>query len=158
MTERSTESQHVDFVWSARVTTESSEIAAVHVRRHRFLVGRPLDFDRESDSVSALEYLLGALGADLLNGLRSAAKRRRVRLDHVEATVEGRLGNPLVHLGVVGEEGTPRLVSARAKLYASSLDAEKRLREAWEEALERSPIVRTLQDVVELSVELHMVD
>jgi hypothetical protein len=71
-------------------------------------VGRPLDFDSESDAVSAVEYLLGALGADLLNGLR-VARRRRVHLDRVEATVEGRLGNPLVHLAVVGGEGSPEL-------------------------------------------------
>jgi uncharacterized OsmC-like protein len=151
-------SEPQDFVWSARVTSEARDVAAVHVRHQRFLVGRALDFDRESDSVSALEYLLGALGADLLNGLRTVARRRRIQLDRVEATVEGRLGNPLVHLAVVGEEGSPGLASARVKVYASSLDPEERLRDAWGEALERSPIAQTLRAVVELSVELHLVD
>ena len=153
----SSSTEPTDFVWSARVTTESRDVAAVHARRHRFLVGRPLDFDSESDAVSALEYLLGALGADLLNGLRVVARRRRVQLDHVEATVEGRLGNPLVHLAVVGEEGSPGLASARVKVYASSPDPEERVRGAWEETIERSPIARTLRNVAELSVELHMV-
>lgn len=146
-----------DFVWTARVTAEEHDRASVYVRRHRFDVGKPLDFDAESHSVSALEYTLGALGADVLNGLRRAARRRRLHLDRAEATVEGRLDNPLAHLGVVGEEGHPGIDEVRVKVYASSLDSDESVREAWDEALERSPLVRTLQGAVELSLELHLV-
>jgi hypothetical protein len=146
------------FVWTARVTADARERAAVFVRRHRFSAGRPLEFDRESDTISPLEYLLGAFGADLLNGLRIAARRRRVRLDRVEATVEGRLDNPLVHLAVVGETGHPGLAQARVKLYATSPDPEVDVRAAWEECLERSPIACTLRRCVDLFLELHMVD
>lgn len=146
------------FVWTARVTTEAGERAAVFVRRHRFSAGRPLEFDRESEAISPLEYLLGALGADLLNGLRSVARRRRVTLDRVEATVEGRLDNPLVHLAVVGETGHPGLVAARVKLYATSPNPETDVRAAWAETLERSPLACTLRGCVTLSLELHLVD
>jgi uncharacterized OsmC-like protein len=107
--------------------------------------------------VSPVEYLLGALGADLVSGLRIAAKRRRVHLDRTEAAVEGRLDNPLVHLAVVGETGHPGLASARVKVYASSFDPEDTVRQAWAEALERSPLVRTLRNAVELSLELEVV-
>ena len=147
----------LDFTWKARVTPETGERAAVYVRRHRFVAGRPLDFDEESETVSPLEYLLGALGADLLVGLQAVAKRRRVQLDHAEATVEGRLDNPLMHLAVVGEEGHPGLVWAEVKMYASSLDSEESIREAWAETLERSPIARTLRGAVDLSLQLHVV-
>lgn len=146
-----------DFVWTARVTAQAGDRASVYVRRHRFDVGEPLEFDAESDSVSALEYALGALGADVLNGLRRAARRRRLHLDRAEATVEGRLDNPLVHLGVVGEEGHPGIEEVRVKVYASSLDSDEAVRDAWAEALERSPLVRTLRGAVELSLELNVV-
>ena len=145
-------------VWTARVTADAGPTrASVYVRRHRFSVGRPLEFDREGECVSALEYLLGALGADLVNGLRIVARHRRVRLDGVEATVEGRLDNPLVHLAVVGETGHPGLVRARVTLYATSPDPEAQVRDAWTEALQRSPLARTLSGCVDLSLELHMV-
>lgn len=146
-----------DFVWTARVTAEARDRASVYARRHRFDVGRPLDFDAESESVSALEYVLGALGADVLNGLRAAARRRHLDLDGAEATVEGRLDNPLVHLGVVGEDGHPGIAEARVKVYASSPDPEEAVRAAWADALERSPLVHTLQGCVDLSLELHVV-
>lgn len=147
----------LDFAWKARVTAEMHDRASVYVRRHRFEVGRPLDFDAQSESISALEYLLGALGADLVNGLQAAAKRRRLHLDRAEATVEGRLDNPLVHLAVVGETGHCGLANAAVKVYASSLEPEDDVRDAWAETLERSPIVRTLRDSLDLSLELHLV-
>ncbi len=146
------------FVWTARVTAEARDQASVFVRRHRFSAGRPLEFDRESEAISPLEYLLGAFGADLLNGLRTVARRRRVRLDRIEATVEGRLNNPLVHLAVIGETGHPGLAEARVKMYATSPDPEADVRAAWAEALERSPIACTLRGCITLSLELHLVD
>ena len=84
-----TDPNRPDFVWRARVTAAPNG-AEVYVRRSRFVTGRPLEFDPASEAVSPLEYLLGALGADLVSGLRVAAKRRRVHLDRAEATVEGR--------------------------------------------------------------------
>ncbi len=156
MTHLSSSSQP-DFVWKARVAADSPGRADVFVRRHRFVAGRPLEFDPESETVSPLEYLLGALGADLLIGLQVVAKRRRLHIDRIEATVEGRVDNPLAHLAVVGETGHPGLSRARVKVYASSLDPEESIRSAWAETLERSPIVHTLRGAVELSLELEVV-
>jgi hypothetical protein len=48
-------------------------------------------------------------------------------------------------------------VDARVTLYVSSPDAEERVREAWKETLERSPMARTLARCVNLSLELQMV-
>jgi hypothetical protein len=78
-----------------RVTTTDLDATHVLVRRHQFAVGRPIDFDAESAHVAALEYALGALGAEIVGGLRVFAKRRRVELDEVEAVVDGEVENPL---------------------------------------------------------------
>ena len=50
--------------------------------------------------MSALEYVLGAIGADLVNGLQMLGRRRRIAIEQVEARVEGELNNPLTYLGV----------------------------------------------------------
>jgi hypothetical protein len=146
-----------DFVWRARVGIDAEGRASVFVRKHAFVVGRPLDFDAESGAVSAVEYLLGALGADVLNGFRIEARRRRLRVDRAEATVEGRLDNPLTHLRVVGETGHPGLAEASVKVYASSPDPEGVLRDAWIDALERSPLICTLRPTVRLTTDLEIV-
>jgi len=146
-----------DFVWRLRVSAEAPPSASVHARSHSFRVGRPVEFDADAGTVSAVEYLLGALAADVLNGFRTEAKRRRIRLDGAEATVEGRLDNPLTHLRVVGETGHPGLSSASVKVYASSLDPEDELRAAWTDSLERSPLVRTLRPTVDLHLDLRIV-
>jgi hypothetical protein len=129
----------------------------VYARKHAFVVGRPLDFDPEAATVSALEYLLGALGADVLNGFRAEAVRRRLHLDRAEATVEGRLDNPLTHLAVIGEVGHPGLGRADVKVYASAAAPEAALKQAWADALERSPLVCTLRPTVDLRLDLEIV-
>ena len=157
MSDTSTRIDRPDFVWRARISGDADATASVFVRKHSFVVGRPLDFDAEADAVSAVEHLLGALGADVLNGFRSEARRRRLTVDRSEATVEGRLDNPLTHLRVVGETGHPGLSEAHVKVYASSPDAESAIQEAWTDSLKRSPLVCTLRAAVELTLELEMV-
>lgn len=156
MSDTSTSPDRPDFVWKARIAAEAPGRASVYARRHSFMVGAPVDFDEEAGAPSALEYLLGALGADVLNGFRAEAKRRRLTVDQAEATVEGRLDNPLTHLRVIGEEGHPGLSDAHVKVYVSSIDSEEALRAAWSDTLERSPLVRTLRPSVELTLELRL--
>src|SRR5262245_58663616 len=91
--------------WSARVTSRvpspdsgGRSIADAWVRKHRFTVGAPLQFDREDARVSALEYVLGAFGADLVNGLHAVARERRIPLETAEAVVNAELENPLTTL------------------------------------------------------------
>lgn len=157
MTENTTRTDQPDFVWRARVSADVDGQASVFVRQHSFVVGKPVDFDGEAATVSAVEHLLGALGADVLNGFRNEAARRRIRLDRAEATVEGRLDNPLTHLRVVGESGHPGLVEASVKVYASSPDADATIRAAWADSIERSPLVCTLRSTVSLKVDLRLV-
>lgn len=157
MTDNTPRPDRQDFVWRLRVSAEAPTSASVHARSHSFTVGRPVEFDADAGTVSAVEYLLGALAADVLHGFRTEAKRRRIRLDAAEATVEGRLDNPLTHLRVVGETGHPGLSSASVKVYASSLDPEDELRAAWTDSLERSPLVRTLRPTVDLRLDLRIV-
>src|SRR5947208_51170 len=96
-----------DFAWRARVRATRRGQATAYVRKHQFTVGAPVQFDEQYDQVTALEYVLAAIGADLVKGFQSAADRRRLTVDQIEAVVSGQLDNPLVHLGVVGEAGHP---------------------------------------------------
>ena len=63
---------------TARVTTAGPDAARVSVRRQQFLVGRPLELDETSPRIAALEYAIGALAGEVVNGLRVFAWRRRV--------------------------------------------------------------------------------
>jgi hypothetical protein len=142
----------VDYRWTVRVAAGPDDRATAYARKESIALGAPLAFDEEYPRATALEHLLAAVGADVVVGLRLAARRRRLELDHVEAVVEGSLENPLVHLGVVGEEGTPRLDALVVKVYVDTLAAEAEVRRAWEEALARSPMVHTFRLQPELKL------
>ena len=74
--------------WTLRVRATGTNLATVYARQHRFTVGVPVQFDEQYDQVTALEYALAALGADLVNGFHLAARRRRITLTDVEAVVD----------------------------------------------------------------------
>lgn len=137
-----------------RITSADADAARVSMRRHQFTVGRPLDFDVEYPHVTALEYALGALGAEIVSGLRAFAKRRRVDLDQVEATVEGRLAHALAYFEVVGESGHPELSGVSIKVYIASPSDENTLTQLWNDTLARLPLVRTFRRVLDLEFEL----
>jgi hypothetical protein len=150
------------FRWSARVTRREPVdhgarvpvMADAYVRRHRFSVGAPVQFDAEDSRVSAVEYVIGALGADLVNGFEAMLRERRLRCHAIEAAMSAELENPLTHLGVIGEEGSPRIRRIEAAVYVDSPASDGDLDEAWQESLRRSPLTATLRPSVELVFHL----
>ena len=147
-----------DYIWTSRVSWMGESRATAYTRNHAFTVGGQASF-READAhPGAVEYLLGALGGDLISGFASHAARRGVEVDAMEASIFGRLNNPLVFLGVVGESGHPGFEAISCTLYVSA-DADGRsLKEIWQTTLARSPLVHTLDRCVGLTLELHAVE
>ncbi len=132
--------------------------ATAYTRNHAFTVSGQASF-READAhPDAVEYLLGALGGDLISGFASQATRRGVEVDAMEASILGRLHNPLVLLGVVGESGHPGFETISCTLYVSADADEKILKEIWQTTLARSPLVNTLDRCVGLTLNLHAVE
>jgi hypothetical protein len=145
-----------DHTWSLRVEGAGDRESKVYSRKHTFSVGRQASFSDEDDHPSAVEYLLGALGGDLLSGFRFQAAKQGVQVDALELIVSGRLGNPLVSLGVVGAEGNPGFESISATLYVSSDADESTLEGIWSSTLAISPVVKTLERCVALVLELRV--
>ena len=141
------------YTWTLRVSTAGKDRVTVFARTHQFSVGAPVQFDAAYDAITALEYVLGAIGADVVHGLQTVARKRRVAVDHIEAVVEGELNNPLTYLSVVGERGHPGLERVSVKVYVASIAAEEAIRRVWQEMRETSPLVRTFQPAIRF--ELH---
>jgi hypothetical protein len=143
-------------VWSVRVRATGRDRATAYVRRHRFEIGAPVQFDAEAEAISAVEYVLGALAADLVNGFAALARRRRLAVEAVEAVVTGELNNPLTVLAVIGEAGHPGMERAAVKVYVTSGASDDDVRQVWSDALERSPLARTLRAAVSLQIDLRI--
>jgi hypothetical protein len=140
-------------VISMRVTAPDRRIARVSIGSRQFSIGRPLEFDDASPHVAAMEYALGAVGGEVVNGIRAFAARRRLEIDAIEAVVTGELAGGLTYLEVIGEDGTPRIARIHVKVFVA---AEKGAPVAalFEHVLQRLPLVGTLRDAVDLQVEL----
>jgi hypothetical protein len=138
---------------SLRVTAPDAAFARVSVGRRQFPIGRPIEFDSASPHVAALEYALGAVGGEIVNGLREFARRRRHPIDAIEALVTGDLQDGLVYLEVIGETGRPRIRRIAVKVFVASGD-HTATRALFDATLERLPLLSTLRGAVDLSVEL----
>ena len=103
--------------------------------------------------MAALEYALGAVGGEVVNGLREFARRRRLAIDAVEALVTGELQDGLAYLEVIGETGRPRIRRIAIKVFVASRD-DKATRALFDEMIERLPLVSTLRETLDLDVEL----
>ncbi len=145
-----------DYTWTVRVERVAANEAKAYTRNHSFVVGAQAGFEETDPHPSAVEYLLGALGGDLVRGFEAQAARRRVAVDALEIRLSGRLNNPLTHLGVVGETGHPGLESIEGALYVSADADASVLEEMWGAALERSPLFHTLRRCAAVAVELRV--
>ena len=139
------------------MSARGQKTSTVFARTRRFEVGVPLSFDAEYGETTALETVLGAIGAELAGGIQQLARIRRLAVDDVEAVVQVELENPLVHLGVVGEEGSPAMKRISIKVYVGSFEEEAELRALWDDVLARSPLIKTLEKAVELELEMRIV-
>jgi hypothetical protein len=138
---------------SLRVTAPGPGFARVSVGRRQFSIGRPVEFDEASPHVAAVEYVLGAVGGEVVNGLREFARRRRLAIDAVEALVSGELQDGLAYLEVIGEAGRPRLRRIAVKVFVASVDHEA-TRAVFDEMIERLPLISTLREAAEVDVVL----
>lgn len=138
---------------SLRVTAPGPAAARVSVGRRQFSIGRPVEFDDASPDIAALEYALGAVGGEVVNGLREFARRRRMAIDAIEALVTGELRDGLAYLEVIGEDGRPRIGRIAVKVFVASPD-HSAIRNLFDETVARLPLVSTLHDALDLEIEL----
>ena len=137
---------------SLRVTAPGPAVARVSAGRRHFAIGRPVEFDDASPHVAALEYALGAVGGEVVNGLREFARRRRFEIDAVEALVTGELEHGLSYLEVIGESGQPRIRRIAIKVFVASGDG-RAAGALFDEMIERLPLVCTLRGTLDLRIE-----
>jgi len=143
-----------DHPWSLRVTGLAGQEARVYSGKHVFSVGRQASFTEEDPFPSAVEYLLGALGGDIVSGFQNQAAKRGVQIDAAELVITGRLDNPMVFLGVIGAEGSAGFGSIAATLYVGSDEDEPTLQEIWRATLATSPLVNTIAHSVPLTLTI----
>jgi hypothetical protein len=143
--------------WTVRVSSRDRQRATVYARKRSFEVGPPLAIDVEDERTSAFEYLLGAIGADLVAGMKLLCHRRRLEVDNVEALIHGELNNALAHLAVVGEEGHPGLERLTIKVFVETLEEDDDVRKVWDEMLQRSPLYRTFSSIAHFDLKLEIV-
>ena len=145
-----------NYIWTARVRSKGTDEATVYARNQSFTVCGQASFRSEDAYPSAVEYLLGALGADLACGFARQADRRGVSPDALEVSISGRLNNPLRVLGVIGETGHAGFEMIRATLYVSADADQAVLQQIWTDVLACSPTVNTLRLAVDLQLDLQI--
>ncbi len=118
----------------------------VYTRDHVYLVDEPHRLASDDEAPTAVEYVVGALGACLATGFVLNATLRGIEISNMEMALEGEMENILMFFGLSEE--------IRAKLYVSA-DADREiLEELWEQTVKSSPVGNSLTRSVALKPEL----
>jgi hypothetical protein len=134
-----------------------SGLVRVDSRSHGYLAEGQTEQAPDAAHPSSLDYLLGSLACDLILGLEREARRAGASLDAIEASLSARLDNPLVALGVIGEQGNAGIAGIRGSIYVSGEVPEPALRECWEKALRSAPVYATLSQCVPVDVAMQII-
>jgi len=145
--------QAKNYVWRARVRGRGGMGAEVLVRNHSFAVGQPASFDTADQSISAIEYLLGSVGACIAVGLQWRASQRGIEVHNLEVALQARAEDILVYLGV-HDAGNPGLNEVKAVVYVEADAEPDMLQELLDDTVRRSPVTQTFQNTVPLRVEI----
>jgi uncharacterized OsmC-like protein/TusA-related sulfurtransferase len=140
-------------VWRARVRGRSGMEAQVFVRNHSFTAGQPVSFDTADKAISAVEYLLGSLGACIAVGLQWRASQRGIKINDLEVSLQAKADNILVYLGLEND-GHPGLAELEAVAYVDADAEQDMLDELLRETILRSPVTQTLLHAVTIKAQM----
>ncbi len=140
-------------VWRARVRGRGGMAAEVFVRNHSFVAGQPASFDTADQAISAVEYLLGSLGACLAVGFQWRASQRGITIHNLEVALQARSEDVLVYLGLE-DAGNPGLTGVRAVIYVDADAEQDALEQLLAETVRRSPVAQTFERPVPFTAEL----
>jgi uncharacterized OsmC-like protein/TusA-related sulfurtransferase len=144
-----------EYEWRARTRSTGHLKSTVYCRNFSFDVGQPASFEEKDKHPSALEYLIGALSASLSTAFSTESAKAGLNIDDVEISIRCKLFNILTHLGL--EEGDPGISYIEIKCFISSMDDENKIKQVWEETLNRAPLYTTLKKATEIKVKMSIV-
>jgi uncharacterized OsmC-like protein len=127
--------------------------AQVYARNHLISVGQPASFDTSDKAPSAVEYLLGALGACLTVGMHWRASQRHIVLRNLEISVQAKPGNILTYLSLA-DDGNPGFEEIAVRVYVDSDTEISELEALFKETIRRSPVAQTLIQTTKLSTSV----
>ena len=147
-----------NYRWQARTHWDGGLQTTVYCRNHAWKVGQPASFDLKDEAPSAVEYVLGALGACLALTFQIRASQQKIQIDELEISLSGQIDNIFVFLGTAGEQQTGHsgFKEISGTLYVQS-DADPQTLEAlWKETLAVSPVTNTLMRPAQINIPLRV--
>ncbi len=145
-----------DYRWTTRTHWDGGMQGKVFCRNHAWQVGQPASFDVQDTAPSAVEYVLGALGACLAMGLQIRASQQNVEIEELEISLSAQIDNIFVFIGTEqdGHSGFKQIVGT---IYVASDADEDVLEQLWKETVAASPVTNTLASNIEMDVALRVI-
>ena len=145
-----------DYRWKTRIHWDGGLQAKVFCRNHSWSVGQPASFDVRDEAPSAVEYVLGALGACLVMGFQIRASQQKIQIDALEISLSGQIDNIFVFLGTE-QDGHSGFKEVRGTIYVASDADDEVLEKLWQETIIASPVTNTLTRDVDINVDLRVI-
>jgi TusA-related sulfurtransferase len=140
------------YEWRVRARLTGRQEATVFARNFSWKLGQAASFEERDEHPSAIEALVGALAAELMNGFATACAQRGLAVDELESTAKVRLHSVLAHLGLA--EGDPSLAAVEVTVFVTSPASGAELRAVFAGVVLRAPLCATLHKAAEVATRL----
>ncbi len=144
-----------NYEWRVRTRAVGPRKSKIYCRNFSWDVGQPASFEEKDKHPSAVEFLLGALSADLAAGFTTECAREGLEIEDVEITARGKLINVLAHMGL--EAGDPAFSAIEVKCFASTMEEASKAEAVWQRTVTRSPLAATLAKALALTITFAVV-
>lgn len=145
-----------DYQWKTRIHWDGGLQTKVFCRNHSWMVGQPASFDVQDAAPSAVEYVLGALGACLAMGFQIRASQQKIEVEELEISLSAQIDNIFVFLGTE-QDGHSGFKEVRGTIYVSSDADDEELERIWQETLAASPVTSSLTRNIDIDVDLRVI-
>jgi TusA-related sulfurtransferase/uncharacterized OsmC-like protein len=152
---RQDEEKARNYRWQVRTRWAGAMQSTVYCRNHTWKVGQPASFDLKDEAPSAVEYVLGALGACLAMTFQIRASQQNILVDELEISLSGQIDNIFVFLGTekLGHSG---FKSIQGTLYVQSEADPETLQTLWTETVAASPVANTLANPAHVQIAIRV--
>lgn len=144
-----------EYEWRIRTRSTAPLESTVYCRNFSFKVGQAASFEEKDKNPSAIEYLAGALSASLSTLYSTECSKAGLMVDDVEITLRCKLNNILAHLGL--ENGDAGISNIDIKCFVTSMEEQNKLKQVWQNTLEREPLYVTLKKAIPINIKLNVV-
>ena len=129
----------------------ANDLVKVYNEKSSISVDKAISFDSEKEEFTSIDLFVSSIASDLILTMLRVAKAKGEILQDIEAKINTLIKNPMYTLNVIGYDQKAIIEKINIDLYYFSFLEGEKLDEFLKEVLDKSLLISSLGDLVEIN-------